>query len=499
MKIKSWKRSAVTFVLVLVCLVAVSCRSRAGAAQKAMPADTRIIFLHHSTGECIWNGGVPAWFRAYNAANKTRYAITEQAFPKESPYGWENYPYDYWNIWVKNAGAKPFKGEPTLEMLTAKYNVIVFKHCFPVSNIEADGDRGSVGSSDKRIQNYRLQYAPLKKKMRQFPKVRFIVWTGAAQVKNDTDEASAKRAKAFFNWVRNTWDEKGDNIYLWDFYQLETDGSLYMKAAHASGDAHPNEKFSKRVAPYFCQRIVDVIQGRGDTAGIIAQHGKPARPAAVVPVKPAPPDKPVAKVPPATAPATPPAKIATSGPGRWIFDDAEKKALAAQRWPKAAAYARDGSDNVIKINFAAGNEEDWGQYGKQRVVFSARPAKNYDLTPYRYLAFRVKSDQAAEVVLSLVTLPDPAGAAHQPHFAFTGYIRPKPGAWKQVVLDLAKLELAVEGAGAHEKAGKPTRPMHLTCLKFCTNKKNEKAVFLIDDIVFLRDLPKALRGHLQSP
>ena len=243
-------------------------------SQKTAPTKARILFLHHSTGECVWNGGVKAWFETYNKANKTEYEITEQNFPKDAPYGWNNYPYDYWNIWVKHAGGKPYKSEPTLEMLTPKYDVIVFKHCFPVSAIEEDSGKGDVAGEDKRIENYKLQYAALKNKLREFPKTKFILWTGAALVKNETDEAAARRAKTFFEWVRDTWDERGDNIYVWDFRALETEGGLYLKAAHASGDSHPNEKFSKVAAPLFCQRVVDVIRGSGDTGSITGKSEK---------------------------------------------------------------------------------------------------------------------------------------------------------------------------------------------------------------------------------
>jgi hypothetical protein len=242
--------------------------------QPAPPTKVKILFLHHSTGECVWNGGVKEWFTAYNKANKTEYEITEQNFPKDDPYGWNNYPYDYWNIWVKHAGDKPFKGEPTLEMLTAKYGVIVFKHCFPVSAIEEDTGKGDVASEDKRIENYKLQYEALKKKLREFPKTKFILWTGAALVKGETDEDSAKRAKAFFEWVRDKWDERGDNIYVWDFRALETEGGLYLKGVNAAGDSHPNEKFSKKVAPLFGQRVVDVVRGSGDTGSITGEAEK---------------------------------------------------------------------------------------------------------------------------------------------------------------------------------------------------------------------------------
>ena len=106
--------------------------------------------------------------------------------------------------------------------------------------------------------------------MHEFPQVRFIVWTGAAQVKNATEAEYAKRAKMFFDWVKNEWDESGDNIFIWDFYTLETEGGLYLKNNYAMDpyDSHPNNAFSQKVAPLLCQRIVNVLEGRGDSSSI---------------------------------------------------------------------------------------------------------------------------------------------------------------------------------------------------------------------------------------
>jgi len=240
------------------------------------PTQAKVIFLHHSTGECVWKGGVVKWFAAYNKAHKTEFSIAERAFPKDAPYGSNNYPFDYWNIWVAHAGPKPFKSEPTLEMLTKTYGVIVFKHCFPVSAMEADTGKGDAAGEDKRAENYKLQYEALKKKMREYPRTKFIVWTGAALTKGETDEAAAKRAQAFFDWVVKTWDEPGDNIYLWDFRALETEGGLYLKDAYAQDDSHPNEAFSKTVAPLFCQRVIDVIEGHGDQCDRTGKSEPPA-------------------------------------------------------------------------------------------------------------------------------------------------------------------------------------------------------------------------------
>lgn len=238
----------------------------------SLPAitDAGIIFLHHSTGENIWNGGVASWFDSYNSANNTDYRITEQAFPKDYPYGWANYPYDYWNIWVNHEGNSEYQEEPTLEILTQTYNVIVFKHCFPVSYVEPNIG-ADITSDYKSIENYELQYNALKEKMHEFPDNKFIVWTGAALIQGETDAAHAQRAQEFFNWVKNTWDEPGDNIYVFDFYSLETEGSIYMKDSNAAGDSHPNETFSAVVAPKFSQRIVNVVNNLGDSTSLTGE------------------------------------------------------------------------------------------------------------------------------------------------------------------------------------------------------------------------------------
>ena len=163
--------------------------------------------------------------------------------------------------------------EPTLETLTQKYNIIIWKHCFPVSDILPDNGQGNVNSEEKRIENYKLQYQKLKEKMRSFPKTKFLVWTGAALTKQRTSPESAQRARDFFTWVREQWDEPGDNIFLWDFYELETEGGLYMKDEYAQGlkDPHPSKTFATKVFPLFCKRIVNVIEGKGDASSKTGQ------------------------------------------------------------------------------------------------------------------------------------------------------------------------------------------------------------------------------------
>jgi len=248
----------------------------------------KIIFLHHSTGNVIWEGNpkgiklfnkvsaVPEWFTKYNSEKGTDYFITETNFPKEKPYGWANYPYDYYNIWVKNGGDSAYKEEPTLEILTKGYNMIIFKHCFPVGYIEEDVGNPVIDSKEKRLEIYKLQYAALKEKLLGFPETKFILWTAAALNRTKTTPEYAARTKKFVEWVKNEWDTENDNIYLWDFYELETEGGLYLtdKNSRKGKDSHPDEGFAGKAAPLFCQRIVDIIETNGQKTTLTGEFEK---------------------------------------------------------------------------------------------------------------------------------------------------------------------------------------------------------------------------------
>ena len=153
-------------IFFLILFLLLSCESKQSPMEK-------IIFLHHSTGQRIWIGktnryvykftkrnDVESSFKKIIKKNGKKYSIKEQSFPAESLYGWKNYPYDYYNIWVKNAGEKPYMNEPTLEILTKEYDIIIFKHCFPVSKIMEDTGTPNIDSEERglKIINYSIQH-----------------------------------------------------------------------------------------------------------------------------------------------------------------------------------------------------------------------------------------------------------------------------------------------------------------------------------------------------
>jgi len=254
-------------------------------------SDHNIIFLHHSTGRVIWRGSnnsivarglskvsdkladfvdkraaMPQLFKKYNREHNKKYFIREMEFTSEKPYGWKNYPYDYYNIWIKNGGSEPYMDQPTLEILTGEYDVIIFKHCFPVSNIKPDQEIADIDSEMKTVSNYKLHYEALRNKLHEFPDTKFILFTGAVQVKANIKEDDALRAKEFFKWVTDEWDIPGDNIYIWDFYSLQTEGGLYFpdKYAESTKNSHPNKEFAGKMVELLFKRIIDVIENNGN-------------------------------------------------------------------------------------------------------------------------------------------------------------------------------------------------------------------------------------------
>ena len=152
--------------------------------------------------------------------------------------------------------------EPTLEMLTKEYDEIIFKHCFPVSRISKDTGAPDINSDEKRLENYKLQYNALKKKMLEFPDTKFIVWTPVVCTKNQMTEDEAKRTYEFYDWMMNDWNEKGNNIYLWDYYKLQTEGDLYLLDKNAShpNNSHPNAEFAAAAGAQLCKFIVETYK-----------------------------------------------------------------------------------------------------------------------------------------------------------------------------------------------------------------------------------------------
>lgn len=238
------------------------------------PIDSRVIFLHHSTGGGVWDGGVSDWFDNYNTTNGTSYNVNELAYPN-SPYPWENYAYDYWHLWVEGACNSDQPNIECLNTLTANNELIIFKHCFPGAAIRPDSD-GTSNPQIKTLENYRSQYRALRSMFDTYPDTKFMVWTLAPLHRLATNNEEAARSKEFVDWVNNVWlSEDGKahpNIFIFDFFGLTaeqssnpTNGKQYClrydyEGSHSDNDSHPNYLANSTIAPLFAQAIVNALK-----------------------------------------------------------------------------------------------------------------------------------------------------------------------------------------------------------------------------------------------
>lgn len=259
------------------------CFMLAGVCGKAQ--NESIIFLHHSTGRLAYNGGnVADSFKTYNQANGTNYSIAERNFP-DKPYPWANYPYDYWKIWL-DGYCEEKKNDPgyasveCLEGLTAKYNTIVLKHCYPGADILEDIGKPEITSSRKSLENYKVQYRALREKFAQFPNNHFVIWTLAPRHHLvGGAPANAWRAKQFVEWVKNEWlTEEGktySNIHIFDYFTLSAEMDEQAVAPrypyclkyeyelkHDDDDSHPNAVAARELGTAFYQYLIANLRSR---------------------------------------------------------------------------------------------------------------------------------------------------------------------------------------------------------------------------------------------
>ncbi len=244
-----------------------------------------VIFLHHSTGGNLYSqGNVAGYFANYNATHGTNYVINERAYPT-SPYPWNNYPYDWWNLWsTEDGNGNPRtpscdSNDPDIECLDSlvqNHDVIIFKQCYPGADVLADTGTPDVSSSRKSLENYKEQYRALRREFDKYPDTMFIAWTLVPRHRLATNSDNAARAKEFVDWVKTDWlTEDGQvhpNIKIFDFwgYAAEsnppsTNGVVNTlkydyERSHTGSDSHPNLLANQTIGPIFAQEIINNIE-----------------------------------------------------------------------------------------------------------------------------------------------------------------------------------------------------------------------------------------------
>jgi hypothetical protein len=224
----------------------------------------RIIFLHHSCGQnLIAQGrvregltalGYEFYDHGYNEEGLVLADGTSTGTNFDVPDDNTN-PDGYAAIF-----AQPLHDPPdnTFSQLM-QYDVIVFKSCFPVSNI---GD-------DAQLEEYKSYYLSIRGRMDQYPDKMFVIVTQPPEIPADSGPDAAARARAFANWLSSDQYLSGHaNVFVYDFFGQLAGGDNYLRAEYRTdeSDAHPNELANRTIGPLFVTFLDEAIRSFGGGA-----------------------------------------------------------------------------------------------------------------------------------------------------------------------------------------------------------------------------------------
>jgi hypothetical protein len=219
----------------------------------------RVIFLHHSTGaNLIEQGGVRQRLTGLG------YEFYDHGYNDDglvlADGTWTGRNFDVPDDNTDPDGfadifAQPFHDQPdnTFSHLM-QYDVIAFKSCFPVSDIQ----------SDDQLAEYKSYYLSIRDRMDQYPNKIFIVVSPPPQVAAYTDPEASARARAFSNWLASDEYLNGHpNVFAFNFFDLlATPSTNTLRTDYQADeyDAHPNELANHTIGPLFADFIDQAIR-----------------------------------------------------------------------------------------------------------------------------------------------------------------------------------------------------------------------------------------------
>ncbi len=245
------------FVFGVVCCAAlVAPLFLSPVAAQAQPV--RIIFMHHSTGAgLIAQGGVREGFTALG------YEFWDHGYNDDGLVDAEgNWLGVNWDMPGDNTDpdgwrdifAQPVTSPPTntfSHMLD--FDVIVFKSCFPTSNI----------ADEAMLRDYEGYYLSIRDAVDQHPDRLFIAFTPPPLVPNETTLDNAARARRWAAYLTSDEFLAGhSNLVVFDFYSLlaDADGTLRAEYRSDEWDSHPNERANAAIGPVFVEFVDQAVR-----------------------------------------------------------------------------------------------------------------------------------------------------------------------------------------------------------------------------------------------
>ncbi len=217
----------------------------------------RLVFIHHSVGNNWLSEGSLSDSLMANGIGVHHITYGDDIGEKTDLNDWTvKFSNDFGKI-IK------FDYHPDILYSDGKENdIVMFKSCYPNSNITADGNPpGNPTELTKTLWNYKAVFENLKTQFSKNPNKIFIYVTAPPLVPNQTTPENAARARQFNNWVKNDFlakykQETGlNNLFVFDFYDLLADGNNTLRSEYrrSDNDSHPNIRGSQEATKMFMQ------------------------------------------------------------------------------------------------------------------------------------------------------------------------------------------------------------------------------------------------------
>lgn len=223
---------------------------------------TNIIFLHHSTGrnlidqghlrELLTAQGYQFWDQDYNdpGLRNPQGEFTGYAYSVPND---NTDPDGLAVIFAQTPQSAPVN---TLSGLL-QHEVILFKSCFPNSNID----------SQEKLDSLKKIYLGIRDTVDRHPDKVFLLLTTPPLNPAETNADNARRAREMANWLASDEFTGGrKNLFIFNFYEQlarANDGSAeanMLRADYREGsDSHPNQKANETIAPLLAEFIAASI------------------------------------------------------------------------------------------------------------------------------------------------------------------------------------------------------------------------------------------------
>ena len=216
----------------------------------------RMVFLHHSVGKGILeSGGLADSLMAMGVAMRGA-TYGDEVGERTDVCDWlPKFQRDLGRI-------LKFKAHPNIFYTGDTTNdIVMFKSCFPNSDIKTDGTApGNPTSSERTLANYKAAFTGLTTEFRNHPRTLFIYLTFPPLVPEETTPEAALRVRTFNQWLQSELvpayeKETGlTNLAVLDLFDILADNSNMLRAEYRNGrphDSHPNEQANREIARRF--------------------------------------------------------------------------------------------------------------------------------------------------------------------------------------------------------------------------------------------------------